>query len=162
MEISKRKYQDIVHKGEIQNCPLSFQQERVLYLSQLQPKSTLWNRVYCKRIKGEIHVPLLNKAIEDLISRHSVLKTKVRFVNNSPVQSLFTTMDHTFQTIDLSHLDESQRESEAISLVNKEYQDPIHVIGGQLFKFVLIMLSETDYMLILKLHHIISTRCVDM
>ncbi|SHK10285.1 non-ribosomal peptide synthetase [Paramaledivibacter caminithermalis] len=154
MKNNKRKYDKIPHSTGIMNCPLSFQQERVLYLSQLQPDSTLWNKLSCKHLKGNISVEKMNEAVQALANRHSVLRTRINFVNNIPVQSFSNLEDKNFQFIDISNM--AQPEAEAYRLLDKEYNLPIPVNQGQLFKASLIKMKEDEYLLILKLHHIIS------
>lgn len=156
MESNKRKYPCIPTACESRHYPLSFQQERVLYLSQLLPDNTYWNRLSTKRLKGEIKVDLLKKALFDLTCRHNVLKTKISMENNMPVQSFKDGKEIDFQIVDLTGLDENGMESAALDVLYKECRTPIDVNGDQLFKAILITLGKNDYMLILKLHHIIT------
>lgn len=154
--MKNRKYPDILHTSEIPFYPLSYQQERILYLSQLMPGSTLWNRISCKRLKGNLDTKVLEKAFDALIERHEVLKAKISIVNNKPVQSFTGSSENTLRCIYLSAGNAQQNNREVMELLNKEYQTPINVNGGALFSALLIISGENEYVLILKLHHIIS------
>ncbi|SHK10267.1 condensation domain-containing protein, partial [Paramaledivibacter caminithermalis] len=151
-----RKYPPICNAEDKMYYPLSFQQDRLWYLSLLQPESTVWNLISCKRLKGRVNIEVLQQALEDIIDRHIVLRTRMKMINSSPVQYFHEMDDNTFQYINLSHMNEKQREIEAINILNKEGLTPMNVNGGQLFYATLIKLNNNDYIIILKLHHIIS------
>jgi amino acid adenylation domain-containing protein len=155
MQRSKAGYSDIQRSSNTQYYPLSFQQERVLYLNKLSAEGPLWNRISCKRLVGKINVPLLKEAIDALIERHSALRTRIRLVEGIPLQSRHEALD-AFESIDLSTQAAPGVEEQARAILNREYEKPLPLEGGQLFKAVLVRCSDSEVWLILKLHHIIS------
>ncbi|MBN2535779.1 MAG: amino acid adenylation domain-containing protein [Spirochaetales bacterium] len=156
MENRKRKYPGIQAAQERAYYPLSFQQERILYLSRLLPENTYWNRISTKQLKGKIDIPLLKNAIGDLANRHPVIKTRIQLVNNAPVQSCTASKDRLFECVDLYSQKEARAEQEALNLLYKECRTPIDVNDEHLFKALLIPYDRNEYLLILKLHHIIT------
>jgi amino acid adenylation domain-containing protein len=146
---------------EIQPCrdeyyPLSFQQERVLYLNKLSAEGPLWNRISCKRLRGNIDRELLRRAIDALIERHSVLRTRIALIEGKPLQSKHGRLRQAFEFCDFSAQPVRAAEEQAGARLNQEYEKPFCLQGGELFKAVLIRRSPDEFWLILKLHHIIS------
>lgn len=155
MHKNKTSYPDIEPERNMQYSPLSFQQERVLYLNKLSAEGPLWNRISCKRLLGNMDVQLLKVALDALIDRHSVLRTKISLVDGEPRQSTHPTLEGAFEYIDLSN-QPGPAEDQARAILNREYEKPLSLEGGQLFKAVLVRCNDTEFWLILKLHHIIS------
>ncbi|MCW9033345.1 MAG: amino acid adenylation domain-containing protein [Rhodospirillales bacterium] len=155
-DTQKTTYPEIKPSGNKQFSPLSFQQERVLYLHKLSSEGALWNRISCKKMLGDIDIPSLKKVIEALIERHTVLKTKVSIVGGEPRQSQHERLEGAFQYIDISAQPEADLEEKARAILNREYQELLPLENGELFKAILVQCSETETWLILKLHHIIS------
>ncbi len=156
MQTIKTRYLDIERNSDTQYSPLSFQQERVLYLNKLSADGPLWNRISCKRLLGNVDVQRIQKAVDSLIERHSALRTRISLTDGVPSQSKHETLDGVFEYIDLSAFADSRLEERASVILNREYEKPMSLEGGQLFKAVSIRCSDAEVWLILKLHHIIS------
>jgi amino acid adenylation domain-containing protein len=156
MRKNKADSPDIEPDRDSRYSPLSFQQERVLYLNKLSAEGPLWNRISCKRLLGNINPQILKGAVSALIDRHSALRTKISFVDGVPQQSKHEALDGAFEYIELSARPAPGVEKQARAILNREYNRPFLLGGGQLFKAILTRCSDTETWLILKLHHIIS------
>jgi hypothetical protein len=152
----KAVYPDIEADSSEPTSPLAFQQERVLYLSKLAAESPLWNRISCKRLLGEIDVQAMKTAVIRLTERHSVLRTKISLVGGEPRQSRHEVLVGAFRYLDLSAHEPPTAEERARAILNREYEQPLSLQGGELFKATLVRCSSGESLLILKLHHIIS------
>ncbi len=153
---AKKRYPDIEFNANKEYSPLSFQQERVLYLHKLSAEGPLWNRISCKRLLGTVDVRRLRQAVDALITRHAVLKTRIHLVDGAPQQSQHEALDGAFEHVDLSSRPTAGVEEQARAVLQREYEEPLPLEGGQLFRAVLVQCSDTELWLILKLHHIIS------
>ena len=127
MQKTKLVYSDIESNGSMQSSPLSFQQERVLYLNKLSANGPLWNRISCKRLLGELDEELLRQAVADLVERHSALKTRIDLIDSEPRQSKHDMLRGGFNYIDLSEAAESAASEQALAILNREYQQPLFV-----------------------------------
>src|SRR4026207_1352590 len=107
MQKTKLVYPNIESSGSVQSSPLSFQQERVLYLNKLSANGPLWNRVSCKRLMGRLDEKLLEQAVADLVERHAALRTRIDLINGEPRQSKHDRLKGAFSYIDLSAAAES-------------------------------------------------------
>jgi len=72
-----RRYPPIPAQAEVADCPLTFQQERVLHFCELDPGSSIWDINTCKRLTGEVDAGSLQRALERLIEGHQVLRTRI-------------------------------------------------------------------------------------
>ncbi|KEQ27657.1 non-ribosomal peptide synthetase [Paenibacillus tyrfis] len=156
---AKRKYPAISRQSEQPSYPLSFQQERVLYLSELLPDSTLWNKISCKRVTGDIDSEALCQAVGDLIGRHMALRTKVSYENGTPVQTFDQTLEAIFQRIDGSSEEAELQDEAALRKLAEVCREPIDVSGDPLFQVIIVPMGgagAAECLIILKLHHIIS------
>ena len=139
-----------------QPLPVSFAQQRLWFINQLEPESTAYNIPIALRITGELDVAALEQAFGDLIERHEPLRTT--FVSNKgrPEQLISPPGKFVLPLVDLSHVATSEREEEAQRLTAKEAQIPFDLSRGPLLRTLLIKLSDQDYVLLLTMHHIVS------
>ena len=66
--------------------PLSYAQERLWFLDQLMPGSSAYNIASAVRIRGELAVEVLERAVEELVRRHEVLRTTIEVREGKAVQ----------------------------------------------------------------------------
>ncbi|WP_456443397.1 non-ribosomal peptide synthetase, partial [Caldithrix abyssi] len=134
--------------------PLSFAQQRLWFLDQLSPDSPFYNIPAAVRIKGQLNVQALEKAVNEIIRRHEVLRTV--FVNNNgqPAQKILDDVSFELPIIDLQN--ESDRDEKVRQLLNKDAMQPFKLDRWPLFRLQLVKLSEHDFIFMFTMHHIIS------
>ncbi len=136
--------------------PLSFAQERLWFLSQLQQDSAVYNVSGGVRMKGPLSVSALERALNEVVHRHESLRTTIRETESGPVQLITNPQVFQLPKFDLRNVPESQREPEAQLLLANEAGKPFYVEGGPLFRATLLLLSGEEHILLLTIHHIIS------
>jgi hypothetical protein len=146
----------IMRRKDLSTCPLSFGQERLWILDRLQPGSAAYIIPAALRVPGAIQVPALERAINEVARRHEVLRATIRNVDGVPVQEIRPQLHVPLAVIDLSDLAGAEREERAQHLVAEEAARPFDVATGPLLRSTLIRLSETDHVLIIAVHHIVS------
>lgn len=153
-----RRYPEIPTNAGGGNCPLTFQQERVLYFCELEPDSSIWDINTCKRLTGRIDVPMLRRAVETLAGAYDVLRTKITRGSGGPVQSFDQDLGDAFRHIDLSG--EAGRDPDDVlsAQLTAICQEPISrwTYDDLLFEVVLITLGPRDHALMFRVHHIIA------
>src|SRR5215207_5586851 len=110
MSTGIRRYPPIPTNHGAARCPLTFQQERVLYLCDLDPDSSIWDINTCKRLAGEVNASLLKLAVARLAERHQVLRTRISRGADGPTQSFDQDAGSAFRHLDIS--DEAGRDHE--------------------------------------------------
>ena len=139
-----------------ESIPLSFAQARLWFLDQLQPNSAFYNIPLALHLCGQLNIPALESSINKIIQRHEALRTNFATIEGQPVQVIASTKDLKLLVVDLRDLPESEREIEAQRFVNKEANQPFNLELEPLFRGMVLQLGETEYILLLTMHHIIS------
>lgn len=135
--------------------PVSFAQERLWFLDQLQPGSSIHNMRAAFRLKGSLNVAVLEKSIKEIVLRHEILRTTFPYVDGQPVQSISPEIDLKLPVVDIRKLPETEREVEAQRLALEEAEQPFDLTQGPLMRVKLLRLAEEEYWLLRTVHHIV-------
>ncbi len=141
---------------EYQTCPLSFAQQRLWFLDQLEPGGSAYNMPAILHLSGPVDLTALDRSLNEIVRRHEALRTTIALADGEPVQIIAPTLTLPLPVVDLSDLPESQREAEVRGLVTREIDKPFDLMRGPLFRGRLLRSGEEDHVLILTLHHIVS------
>ena len=136
--------------------PLSFAQQRLWFLDQLEPDSPFYNVAQVIHIKGKLKVEILKAAVDTIVSRHESLRTSFVAINGAPRQVIAEIVETEFPLTDLTKLPEGARRLEARRVVSEQAKKPFDLATGQLFKTSLLRLAEDEHVLLLTMHHIVS------
>ncbi|MCY1042404.1 amino acid adenylation domain-containing protein, partial [Corallococcus sp. bb12-1] len=134
--------------------PLSFAQQRMWFLDQLQPGSPAYNIPVALRIHGALNGAALERAFEALVHRHEALRTSIAQHEGVPVQHIHPPAPFHLPCTDL--MDAANSEAEARRLAAEEAARPFDLATGPLLRVHLLRLGESQHVLLLTLHHIIS------
>ncbi len=147
----------IVPQGRATNkFPLSFGQQRLWFLDQLDPGTPLYNNPAAVILKGNANIAALEQALNIIVQRHEVLRTTFATENDQPIQVIHQEMPIKLEQIDLRHLPASEREVAAMNLAKEKAQLPFDLTTGPLFRVTLMQLAEQEYLMLLVMHHIVS------
>ncbi len=136
--------------------PLSFAQQRLWFLDQLEPNSASYNVPMALRLTGMIDTEAMEAALIAMVARHESLRTTLQLQEGDPVQVVATDLALPLTKSELSHLPMDQAEAEARRLVKEEAQRPFNLSAGPLFRSLLIQLAGEDHILMVNMHHAIS------
>jgi amino acid adenylation domain-containing protein len=136
--------------------PLSFAQQRLWFLHQLEPKRTAHNVPAVIRLKGELDVAALERTVTEIVRRHEVLRTRFVTVSGEPRQEVRNAADLKIPVTDLAGLDEAAREASVKEIAITESRQPFDLDLGPLLHVKLLRLSDEDHVVLLTMHHIVS------
>ncbi|WP_164003013.1 non-ribosomal peptide synthetase, partial [Pyxidicoccus caerfyrddinensis] len=137
--------------------PLSFSQQRVWFLDQLQPGSAFYNIPFAVSINGTLHREALTRTLQELVRRHEVLRTSFHTVEDGePVQRVHPDAELTLSFVDLSHLPESQRDEAARRQAHAEAQTPFDLTVAPLLRATLVRLADDRHVVLVTVQHIVS------
>ncbi|MEP0746908.1 non-ribosomal peptide synthetase [Coleofasciculus sp. FACHB-501] len=137
-----------------QPLPLSFAQQRLWFLDNLEPGSPDYNIPAPVRLVGQLDIAALEQSFNEIVRRHEILRT--RFVmEGQPIQEIAPAMKVTFPIIDLQAFPEADREVKIQQLIAQEALQPFDLTQAPLFRIQLLQLGEEEHILVLVLHHII-------
>jgi acyl-CoA synthetase (AMP-forming)/AMP-acid ligase II/acyl carrier protein len=144
------------------DAPLSYAQERLLFLEQLSAGSAAYNIPAAVELEGTLDVAALGRGLEEILRRHEVLRTRFPRVGGRFTQDIVAPGDVPAplsgpgEVVDLSGLSEAQRQSEAERLTAEEARRPFHLERELPVRARLLRLSERQHRLLVTLHHVVS------
>ena len=136
--------------------PLSFAQERLWFLYQLEPENPLYNVPCAIRIGGPLDVRALEQSINEIIRRHESLRTRFAVSGAQPVQVIVPTLTIPMPVRDLEELPLAEREAEAARLAGEEARRSFNLGAGPLVRASVLRLAPEQHVLLLNIHHIAS------
>ncbi|RYZ33615.1 MAG: non-ribosomal peptide synthetase, partial [Myxococcaceae bacterium] len=136
--------------------PLSFAQQRLWLLDQLQPGSTSYNLPMVVRLTGALDVGALRRTFNELVRRHESLRTKFPVHDGQPYQDIAPVQEVAWNLRVMDGVPESRREVELRKQVSTEVLRPFDLGQGPLFRVTLVRLTEAEHVLVLAMHHIVS------
>ena len=139
-----------------QPLPLSFAQQRLWFLDQLEPQSPQYNIPDAVRIRGNLDVEALERSLNEIVRRHEVLRAVFPTVDGIATQIIVPELYVPLVIRDLSQLPEEEREAEAMRLAQIEAKRPFDLARGPLIRTTLLRLAEDDFLFLLTMHHIVS------
>ncbi|HEY0738586.1 MAG TPA: amino acid adenylation domain-containing protein [Herpetosiphonaceae bacterium] len=138
------------------DLPLSFAQQRLWFIHQLNPDSSAYNLSLAVRLQGPLDVGALTEALNLIIARHEALRTRFPAVDGEPVQVILPELKLNITPIDLRTTSASERESEAQRLANHLINQPFDLSQGPLLRAALLALEADDHQLLIAMHHIVA------
>src|SRR6266498_2223177 len=141
-------------RGE--SLPLSFAQQRLWFIDQLEPGGAMYNIPSALRVRGELRRESLESALGEVVRRHEVLRTRFEIRGGQPVQIIDRAGPVAASVIDVSWLEERQREKEARRIAGEEAARGFDLGRGPLLRAGILRLGEQDQALLFTMHHIVS------
>ncbi|HEX6718889.1 MAG TPA: amino acid adenylation domain-containing protein [Pyrinomonadaceae bacterium] len=136
--------------------PLSFAQQRLWFLDQLEPGSAFYNVPAAIRLSGRLDVAALGEALQEIVRRHETLRTWFRNVNGEPEQFVAPALEVPFDITDFSSLAEHEREARVAEYATEWSCRPFDLEHGPLVRARLLRLGEEEHVLLFCMHHIVG------
>ncbi|MEW6735522.1 MAG: amino acid adenylation domain-containing protein, partial [Acidobacteriota bacterium] len=145
-----------INKDQHTNLPLSFAQQRLWFLAQLESDSFFYNCTGAVRLTGSLDISVLRKSLSEIVRRHKALRTIFPMLDGCPTQAVLPAHPLLLPVIDLAELPKSQYDLAVSLLLNTEAQRPFDLAQELLLRVGLIRLTEVEHVLFLAMHHIVS------
>jgi amino acid adenylation domain-containing protein len=139
-----------------QELPLSFAQQRLWFLDQLQPGSAFYNLPAAVRLTGTLDVAALEQSFNEIVRRHEALRTTFTSQDGRPSQIIAPSLHLTVPVEDLVEFAAEEREAKAQRAATEEVQTPFDLTRGPLLRVKLLRISDEEHILLLTMHHIVS------
>jgi hypothetical protein len=153
IDLSKTK---IIPAAEPEAVPLSFAQQRLWFLDQLEPGSPTYNIPGAFRILGPLNVAALRQSIHEVVRRHEALRTTFAVTSGRLVQVISSVAAVAPSLIDPSDSPHIQREAAIQRFITEEAGRGFDLQHGPLLRVGLIRLAADEYVLTVTMHHIVS------
>lgn len=136
--------------------PLSFAQQRLWFLSELEPNNNVYNIPSAVRIKGAFKLNLFQKSVDRLVERHEILRTSFQLNNGIPYQKIHEPFNVDLNVIDLSNEKKDEMEKRLAYICLGEYSKEFYLNKLPLFSITPIILEPDEFIIFTNIHHIIS------
>ncbi|HEX8128490.1 MAG TPA: amino acid adenylation domain-containing protein [Pyrinomonadaceae bacterium] len=137
--------------------PMSFAQQRLWFLDRLVPGNAFYNLHEVYRIKGQLHVPTLVAALNEIVKRHEILRTTLVEDEGRLLQVVSPAATLELPLVSLEDLpEERDRQLAAARLAREDAQRPFNLSEDMLLRTTLVRLGAEDHRLILTMHHIVT------
>ena len=145
-----------IDRERIERLPLSFAQQRLWFLEQMEGKLTAYNMPFAWRLRGSLNPEALRRALEAIVRRHEPLRTTFAVVDEEPVQVIGTIERLELPLEDLRGLETDQQAAEIVKRCGEEAERPFDLTSDLMLRASLLRLAEDEHVLLLTIHHIAS------
>jgi amino acid adenylation domain-containing protein len=142
--------------GRNEKIPLSFSQQRIWFLCQMDPHHRAYVLPGAIRMQGKLNVTAFQRSLNEIFRRHDALRTSFKETDGEPEQIISPPTDFALETVDLSSGIRGERESELQDLFSEDVRRPFDLVNGPLFRAKLIRLGEEEHVFFWTMHHLIS------
>jgi hypothetical protein len=135
--------------------PLSYSQQRMWFLWQMEPDSPAYNVGGMARLRGVLHVDAFRGALQALIVRHETLRTTFPSIDGVAT-SAWPTASLRMGWQDFSALPDDARQQRLQQLADEQAHQPFDLESGPLLRACLVKAAEREHYFVLTLHHIVT------
>ncbi|MUG97531.1 amino acid adenylation domain-containing protein [Scytonema sp. UIC 10036] len=140
-----------------QSAPLSFAQQRVWFLAQLEPNSPTYIISQAFRLLGTLDVGVLQQSLDAIVAHHEALRTNfIVSVDGSPIQVFQEPRSVELKVIDFTQEQKSKTNSHLLDSLNQEAQRPFNLSSDLMLRATLCYVDHQEHVLLLVMHHIAS------
>ncbi|MEO0743515.1 MAG: condensation domain-containing protein, partial [Bacteroidota bacterium] len=139
-----------------QDFPLSFTQERLWFLQEIDPDGIAYHVPTVLRLEGDLAASKLQASLSHIVARHEILRTSYRLGEQGPVQRVQPPEPCALPIVDLSGLPEVDRRRETTRHTEAEATRPFDLKGGRVMRALLIREASQRHVLSMCMHHIVT------
>jgi amino acid adenylation domain-containing protein len=137
-------------------APLSFAQQRLWVLDQIEPGNSTYNMPLAVRLTGQFDLAAMEWALNEMIRRHESLRTTIVAIDEQPMQIIAESLNIKLELTDLRQVPETDRECASMRLIAAEAQQPFDLAHGPLLRARVLQTRDEEHILLFTVHHIIS------
>ena len=137
-------------------APLSFAQERLWFLEQLEPGSPVYNICRAFRLTGLLNVSALEASLTEILRRHEILRLQISIIEGRAMQIPAATAEFKLHFTDLRSLIGTSQDDEIRRRITAQGEQQFYLSAGLLLRGALLQTSNDQHILILTTHHIVA------
>jgi amino acid adenylation domain-containing protein len=136
--------------------PLSFAQQTLWFVEQLEPGRAIYNCPGAMRLEGKLNLEVLERAINEVVRRHEVLRTRIEEEEGEPVQIIEAWEYRKLEIEDLAGAPAERQEEEVRRIARDEARKGFDLRRAPLMRMKLLKLSDDQHVALFTIHHIVS------
>lgn len=139
-----------------ETVPMSFAQQRLWFLDQLEPNSCLYNLPLALRLSGPLNAPALRRALQAMVNRHEILRTTFGVEKEMPIQRIADHAPLEMPILDAANAGTRSSENSIVEpLIQQSVRQPFDLARGPLIRAQVLRLRDDEHLLVVVLHHIV-------
>jgi amino acid adenylation domain-containing protein len=138
------------------SLPLSFAQQRLWFVDQLEPGSAVFNQPVALRLRGPLDADALERTLGAIVARHEVLRTRIVVEGGEPRQVADAEWAGRLDRIDVRSLEGVAQQEAIRRQASTEANTPFDLSVGPVFRARLLLLGVDEHVLLVTMHHIVS------
>ena len=139
-----------------ERVPLSYAQQRLWFIDQLEGTSTEYNMPLALRLEGELDHRALERALATIVDRHESLRTRFTMIEDEPVQVIAPSLPLDMRIDDLRRIEEVVRQEAVATAARAEWEQPFDLSSGPVLRVRLLQVGERAHVMLVTMHHIVS------
>jgi FkbH-like protein len=143
-------------RAQTGTAPLSFAQERLWFLQQLETESPAYNVATALRLTGPLDIRIFEQAIRQIHERHAVLRATFPAPDGTPRQSVAAEAVVECEIVDLQHLRDEERERAGAEVLDQRARKPFDLMRGPVSRYTLVRHGPGEHVFVMVAHHIIT------
>ena len=161
LELSADKAPLLLPRAKDADLPMSFAQQRLWFLDQFEANSVVYNMPTALRLLGKLQIAALEQSLQTIIHRHEALRTNFTTIDGQPIQVIREQKagnkeQGIVSIVDLQHLPKTEQEIAVEQLTQQQMMTGFDLETEALIRVQLILLNETEQVLLVCMHHIVS------
>ena len=128
--------------------PLSFAQQRLWFLDQLEPGSTAYNCPGAVGLEGRLDLEALERALNEIVRRHEILRTRIEIEDGEPIQVIDEWEPRKLEVEDLTGLAREEREQSVSRIARGDAETGFDLMRGPLLRVKVLKLEEAGHVLL--------------
>ncbi len=148
------KVEGIPRRDEAKNMPLSFAQQRLWLLHQIDEQSASYNEPQAVYLRGDVDLEALEQSFVEIVQRHEVLRTRFGMGKSGVVQRVFEDVPFEFPVDDLRRMADDVKEAMRSQIFVEETRRPFNLAEEFPWRARIIQLADDEYLIVLTLHHV--------
>ena len=149
------KTEAVVAHSAARDVAATFAQQRLWFIEQLNPATSLHNLPIACRLSGHLSVDALEQAATQVVDRHAVLRTRLHANGGTLMQSVCNPSPRLLSYVDLEQLAVDKRHDELDRLMSAVAQQPFALTDPLLPRLVLARMDAMEHRLLLCFHHLV-------
>jgi amino acid adenylation domain-containing protein/FkbM family methyltransferase len=146
----------IPRRADPEDRPLSFAQQRLWFLDQMDPGNPIYNMPAALRLRGPLDATALQATLGAIVARHEALRSVFPAVEGRPTQRVLEASPFALPLRDQRSLAEAEREQALRARIQDELRRGFDLAQGPLLRASLLRLADQEHVLLLNMHHIVS------
>jgi FkbM family methyltransferase len=145
----------LVRASREERLPLSFAQQRLWFIDQLEPGSAVYNCPGAVKLTGRLNLEALERVVNEVVRRHEVLRTRIEVEEGEPAQVIDEWEPRRLEVEDLTNLPRETREEEIGRRLREEAEIGFDLSRGPLLRVKVLKVQEDEHVALFTMHHIV-------